>query len=68
MSSLCEKMSELLQFLWVILRQNLIFFENLEFWYLAQFYRFLPNFLYLSAIPKYVQLIYTSMGPKTIPS
>ena len=37
-------------------------------WNLAQFLRFLPDFLHVSSNSEYLQLMYCNMGPKTTPS
>ena len=44
-----------------------LFLKILKFWNLAKFLRFLPNFLHLSSIYKYFQLMYSNMGPKATP-
>ena len=68
MSSLSRNLSKLLQFLWVKVRQNLNFskFQNLEI--LLNFGDFCPIYLHVSSIYKYLQLMYSNLGPKTTPS
>ena len=44
------------------------FLKILKTWNLAQFLRFLPNFLHVSSNSKYLQLMYSIIGPKTTPS
>ena len=47
------------------MKSQFLKFSNLD---LAQFLRFMPNFLHVSSKSKYLQLMYSNMGPKTTPS